>query len=117
MTPGGQLEDDEYEDTEFPDERIKLHFKNLAKVIKVRNFRNIRRFREEVIKQWEAALSIIGFLAAGAQGRMQVAAALTSRAPFHDTKSWPFPLDKWLDYFRKARARSVTTITPSAQSD
>jgi hypothetical protein len=34
MTPGGQLKDNEYEDTVFPDEKIKLHFRNLAKEIK-----------------------------------------------------------------------------------
>jgi hypothetical protein len=103
MTPGGQLKDNEYEDTVFPDEKIKLHFRNLAKEIKSENFMDKNLFREHVIKRWEAVLAIIGFLVGGERGRAQVNSALTSRAPFHDTKHWPFPMHEWYSHFRKTK--------------
>jgi hypothetical protein len=116
MTPGGQLKDNEYEDTVFPDEKIKLHFRNLAKEIKSENFINKTLFRENVIMRWEAVLAIIGFLVGGERGRAQVNAALTSRAPFHDTKHWPFPMNEWYQHFRKTKGLLPLDATPQASS-
>jgi hypothetical protein len=66
--------------------------------------------------RWEAVLAIIGFLVGGERGRAQVNAALTSRAPFHDTKHWPFPMNEWYQHFRKTKGLLPLDATPQASS-